>query len=405
MASIQSRGGKFQLRIKNKVLPKPLFYTFDTLAEAEAFQAQVDGLLRQGVVPQVLMNAAEAKQKQEKATQDSQFLSAVVQGYLNHAPVAPNEAALLAVMQRDDLRGVAVADVTYQWVEGYVRKLKTGRGDVRGAFGRKVGNLAPGSIRKRVGALARVMDWHWRRTVAAGEAMPPNPLRQLPRGYSVYSDRDTAEATRAGLAAKKDTTRERRLALDEEALLVQALDGVKLPGKLRALAPDPEAKMFLRLVLDTGLRMKEAYTLRVSQIDWARGFINVEGSKGHRGTIKPRTVPMKPGVSAELRAWCKDRAGLVFSYWDGNKSDMKRTTNQIASRFRSLFRHAGLPDMTEHDLRHEACCRWFELRGKDGRWVFSDVEICKIMGWSDYSMVLRYASLRGEDLSSRLSVM
>ena len=55
MASIQPRGGKFQLRIKNKVLPRPLFYTFDTMAEAEAFKAQVDGLLKQGVVPQVLI--------------------------------------------------------------------------------------------------------------------------------------------------------------------------------------------------------------------------------------------------------------------------------------------------------------------------------------------------------------
>lgn len=405
MASIQERGGKFQLRIKNKVLPKPLFFTFDTPGEAEAFKAQVDGLLKQGVVPQVLMDAAQAKQKQVKATQDAQFLSAVVQGYLNHAPVAASEAQLLAVMQRDDLRGVAVADVTYPWVEGYVRKLKTGRGDVRGAFGRKVENLSPGSIRKRVGALARVMDWHWRRTVPAGEAIPPNPLRQLPRGYSVYSDRDTADATRAGLAAKKDIARERRLSQEEEVLVAQALDGVKLTGKLRALAPDPEAKMFLRLVLDTGLRMKEAYTLRVSQIDWAKGFINVDGSKGHRGAAKPRTVPLKPGIAAELRAWCNARVGLVFSYWSGDKADMKRATNQLTSRFRSLFRHVGLPDVTEHDLRHEACCRWFELRGKDGRWVFSDVEICKIMGWSDYSMVLRYASLRGEDLSSRLSAM
>ena len=145
--------------------------------------------------------------------------------------------------------------------------------------------------------------------------------------------------------------------------------------------------------------------MRVAQIDFARGFINVEGSKGHRGSAKLRTVPLKPGIAAELRAWCTDRVGLVFGYWDGDKDSMKRTTNQLTSRFRSLFRHVELPDMKEHDLRHEACCRWFELRGKDGRWVFSDVEICKIMGWSDYSMVLRYASLRGEDLSSRLSAM
>ena len=80
------------------------------------------------------------------------------------------------------------------------------------------------------------------------------------------------------------------------------------------------------------------------------------------------------------------------------------TTRMLLGEVPAAF-HAGVPDMKEHDLRHEACCRWFELRGKDGRWVFSDVEICKIMGWSDYSMVLRYASLRGEDLSSRLNAV
>ena len=405
MASIQEKRGRFQLRIKNKVLPKPLFFTFDTLADAEAFKAQVEGLLSQGVVPQVLMDQANAKVERARTAQDSRFVGAVIQGYLNSAPVAASEADLLAVMQ-GELRGVTVDGVTYAWAEGYVRQLKAGRGDARGAFGRRLGNLAPGSIRKRVQALARVLDWHWRSTVAPGEPVPVNPLRQLPRGYSVYSDKDAAAAAKAGLGSKKDVTRDRRLSPEEEALLLQALDGVKLPGKLRALVADPQAKMFMRLVLDTGLRMKEAYTLRAGQIDWAKGFIRVEGSKGHRGTIKPRTVPMRVELAEVLKAWCQARgAGRVFDYWDGDAKSMRQTTNQLTSRFRSLFRHAGVPNMTEHDLRHEACCRWFELRGKDGRWVFSDVEICKIMGWSDYSMVLRYASLRGEDLASRLAAV
>ena len=46
---------------------------------------------------------------------------------------------------------------------------------------------------------------------------------------------------------------------------------VQLQNGPTSQASDPEAKMFLRLVLDTGLRMKDAYTLRVSQIDFARG--------------------------------------------------------------------------------------------------------------------------------------
>ena len=52
-------------------------------------------------------------------------------------------------------------------------------------------------------------------------------------------------------------------------------------------------------------------------------------------------------------------------------------------------------------MLHEAACRWFELRNDRG-WVFSDIEICRVMGWKDTRMALRYASMRGEDLSSRL---
>jgi integrase len=93
----------------------------------------------------------------------------------------------------------------------------------------------------------------------------------------------------------------------------------------------------------------------------------------------------------------------LFSYWDGDPATKKKATRDLVQLFSRLFDYAKVEDFTEHDLRHEACCRWFELRGKGGRWMFSDVEICRIMGWSNYSMVLRYASLRGEDLAARLS--
>lgn len=43
------------------------------------------------------------------------------------------------------------------------------------------------------------------------------------------------------------------------------------------------------------------------------------------------------------------------------------------------------------------------MRRHDGAWALSDVEVCRIMGWSDPRMLLRYASLRGEDLADRVS--
>jgi integrase len=67
-----------------------------------------------------------------------------------------------------------------------------------------------------------------------------------------------------------------------------------------------------------------------------------------------------------------------------------------------LFEYAGVTDFTEHDLRHTATCNWFMLRDQTGRWMFSDVELCRIMGWTSTRMAVRYASFRAEDLSARL---
>ena len=54
------------------------------------------------------------------------------------------------------------------------------------------------------------------------------------------------------------------------------------------------------MILDTGMRLREAYRLRADQIDLAKGIINVEGSKGHRQVIKPRHVPIKPSLKPML---------------------------------------------------------------------------------------------------------
>ena len=63
-------------------------------------------------------------------------------------------------------------------------------------------------------------------------------------------------------------------------------------------------------------------------------------------------------------------------------------------------------DLHEHDLRHEATCRWLELRDANGQWMFRLEEINRIMGWSANStMAQRYASFRGSDLAQRIWVM
>jgi integrase len=263
--------------------------------------------------------------------------------------------------------------------------------------------LAPGTIRKRVGALARVLDWHLASTHVAGDgAAPANPLRLLPSGYSQYSPTEKRELAAKGLPARVDERRDRRLLPDEERQLRAALAGEKRPDRERPWGPDPAFALLFDLIIDTGLRLREAYTLRIDQVDLQRGVLRVDGTKGARGQIKPRVVPLKRHLRTALASWCDGRAGLLWPYWDGTAPGLKPATAKLSARFRTLFAYAQVPEMTEHDLRHEACCRWFELRDDAGRWVFSDVEVARIMGWSSLAMALRYASLRGEDLAARL---
>jgi integrase len=384
--SVQARGNRHQLRVIHKLLPKPFFFTFDSENDARSYGAQLDALLSRGVVPAELLAV-------EPRKADDPLLIEVIRMYTKTAPITDSDEALLGVVL-SELVGVRVSHVTYQWADNYVARLKTSRKP----------NLAPGTIRKRVGVMGRVMDWYYRRATPKGEGMPANVFRLLPKGYSAYSRSDAEQAEAAGQEGKRDQIRDVRLPPDQERAVMTVLDGFKRPDRERALQVDPAFTLLFQLILDTGMRLREAYRLRVEQIDLERRVINVEGTKGHRGVIKPRQVPIKPALHKRLAPWCAGHDGLVFPFWSGvdTKLELARTTSRLSVRFGNLFKYAGVDGFTEHDLRHEATCRWVELRHPRGGWIFSDIEVCRIMGWTDTKMMLRYASLRGEDLAARM---
>lgn len=393
---VRPRGKRFELRVKHLLLRKPYYDTFATWAEADNYGQQLDAMLANGVVPgELLAGAPQAA--------DDPLLVAVVRAYINEAShLTPTDDKLLGSIL-PELVGVRVSGVTYRWAGEWVRGLKTTH------------HLAPGTIRKRIGAVARVLDWHLAQALKPGDTTGAhvNPLRLLPVGYSQYSEaekRTLAGQTVAGrpVVAPQDRRRDRRLLRGEEAAIRAALAGIKHLNRERpwtgptGTGPDEAFTLFFWLIVDTGLRLREAYRMRIDQMDSSKGFIRVEGSKGTRGVMKPRVVPLKRPLRDALSLWCVGRVGLLWPYWSGSPDDLARASSRLSARFRTLFDYAGVPAMTEHDLRHEATCRWFELRDDAGRWVFSDVEIARIMGWASLAMALRYASLRGEDLAARL---
>lgn len=377
--AIRPRGQRFELRIRHKLLPRPFYATFDDYVAASNYGEQLNAMLERGIVPQDLL-AREPKRATDLLVYE------IVKGYLAGAPgLTESDTALLGVMVGDKpLVGLRVSGLTYLWVENYVAWLKSAEM-----------HLAPSSIRKRIGALGRVVDWHQRRLET--DVVPINVLRLLPRGYSAYNTNDVAM-----VEPKRDVQRDRRLSQDEAKRIDRVLAGVKREDRERIFTDDPAFVLLYKVIVDTGMRLFEAFRLRTDSIDLEKNIIRVDGSKGHRGFIKTRVVPIKPVLRAPLRDWIVNRTGLLFPFWDGQPEGRAGASNRLSKRFAGLFDYAQVPDFTEHDLRHEAACRWFELRRPDGSWVFSDIEICRIMGWTDTRMALRYASLRGEDLAARL---
>lgn len=372
MAAITQRGEKWQIRVKHRLLPKPYFDTFPSEGEARAYAQQLEAMLDRGIVPMELLDT-------EKRGADP-LLSRVLEAYIDSGAAAPTDVQTLELL-KSGVGHHRLSAVTAAWSDNWVATMKAAPRP-----------LAPGTIRKRVGALARAIDAHWRASVKG--TPPGNPLRYMPRGYSQYD--------MAAPGAKVDQSRDRRLDPGEEEAIRRALAGEKRADRERPLSVDPAFTLLFELILGTGLRLSEAYGLTVAQVDLARWVLRVDGSKGERGKRKPRVVPLVPELREPLRDWCADRVGLLFPFWTGLPEDKRNATNRLSQRFRTVFSYAGIEDFTEHDMRHEATCRWVERRGTDGRWLFSEVEVCRIMGWSDTKMMLRYASLRGEDLSARM---
>jgi integrase len=344
-------------------------------------------MLARGVVPSELLAPS------DRPSEDP-LVDQLLSSYQRTAVQLTDSDEQLLQTVRGDLAGLRVSALTYSWAENWVAAMKI----------KRERPLAPGSIRKRVGALARVLDWHHRQRMAAGATtLPANPLRLLPRGYSQYNPADQRELTKLQRLPAHDQVRDRRLLPAELQRIRAALAGAKREDRERAWPTEPAFVMLFELILATGMRLREAYTLRVDQLDLARGVIRVEGTKARKGEKKPRLMPVRPELRERLQAYATGRVGLLLPFWSGAPADLRRVTNRLSARFGTLFEYAQVPDFTEHDLRHEATCRWFELRDSRGGWTFSEIEVCRIMGWKDTRMALRYASLRGEDLAARLA--
>jgi integrase len=399
----QTKTGRWEATISHPLLPGGrITRNFVDLEQASAYKAAVLALLKRGSVPPELTRAGRRsnptlKRKVRtrpappraapltpgKRTELHDMLGAYLEA--DNVNIAASDRPLVELLRRT-MTGT-VDGLSVVWVDAWVRSMKE---ELR---------LTPGSIRKRVECLARCLDW-WHRTHpdAALKSGLLNPMRMLPRGYSAYRPDPLGEPV------PRDRHRDRRLNPGEQERIESALTGERRPDRERPWAPggDPDMLVFFRLLLGTGLRLREAYCLRVADLRFKLATIDIRMSK----TGATREVPMTPAVEAMLSEYTghQDASRLVFPFWDGLRDAvaLRQTTSRLSGRFRTLFDYAECQDLVEHDLRHEATCRWVEMRDVRGNWLFRAEEVRRITGHKSDAMFMRYLSLRGSDLAARM---
>lgn len=352
---------------KAGVLEKPIYMTFHSEEEGDAYAERLEKLLDQGIVPM------EHQPKGRVMT-----VSMMCSEYLRDAHPSDKDRACLNVIVRRHGRLPLIA-ISAQWVDDWITSMK------------REERLAPASIRARVGALARATDWAMRKGYVE---FPDHPLRSLPHGYAQYTDTDIALAG----VRRVDQERDRRLEPGEYERITEVIRSGEIKRRYRTYKiPHKEAvEVFFNLALETAMRMREMYTLTAQQVNLQQRTVFLDKTKNG----DKRQVPLSSVAMAMLTDYFANQQyqpnDLVFPFWDGKEETLVKTSDWVSSLYKRIFIAAGCEGLTFHDLRHEATSRLYE------RTNLSDTKIMKITGHRNIRMLMRYTNLRASSLADEL---
>lgn len=368
MATSRFKNGKYRYTVRRKkLLPKPIYLSFENKQEGDAYVANLEALFDRGIVPPEYLDQ-----------QISRKLHDVIDDFISIVAIKPDSKKLLYLHQKR-LENITMDLFTYDWCEKWIGRMKHQY------------NLAPSTITKHVGALARCLDWAKNK-----HYISDNHLRELPNGYATYTIKDIDIAG----VEKKDIERNRRLEKGEDKKIRKVLSRQYKPkDKQRFLEPDePIAMEFLfDLALTTAMRLREMYTIELSEIDLKGRTIFLTDTKND----ELRQVPISKSCKKMLKKYLKNEKPekYLFPWFRGIKTDkeLDEITASLSTKWGRVFDHAECENLNFHDLRHEATSRIYENT------TLSDIEISKITGHKTLEMLKRYANLRASNLAKSLN--
>lgn len=402
MATKRQRStGSWEFIVKNKaMLGKPLYLSFDSEADGDRYCAQLESLLARGVLPADL---ARTRELGHAKVNSQKFLSHLIKEYLDDASMSSSDRLNLNI-QRERVGGTRLGQIDYKWCQQYIAEMKMVR------------NLTPNTIKHHVGALRRCFDWAM---LKGHPELVVNPLRMMPRGFANYSDKETRDLEAAGMQARHNDERDRRLQPGEEDEIRRILGG-GVPNEANfplTLNHQAALECIFELAVESAMRMSEMHTLEVVQVKLKDRTIFLDHTKNGDNRQVPLTTPAVKALKTYIAHVDKGTRGmeefkftkgLLFPWWSGEREtvgkrkgkpteeSMRKATARLSQTFARIFEGAGCGDLHFHDLRHEATSRLFE------RTRLTDVQISRITGHKDPRMLRRYANLRASDLAGEL---
>jgi len=132
----------------------------------------------------------------------------------------------------------------------------------------------------------------------------------------------------------------------------RSLDRKALASLLRVLGREgtPRDRALVALLVYAGLRVSEACSLRVSDVELRErsGLVRVRSGKGGRW----REVPLNAAARRELSAYLREHRGGEWLFPGKGGSLTPRAAQKLVSWYGRL---AGIPNLTPHVLRHTFC--------------------------------------------------
>ena len=169
-------------------------------------------------------------------------------------------------------------------------------------------------------------------------------------------------------------------------------------SELKVLLAKPDIKscsfseykiwVFSNYLLATGNRISTALNLRIEDIDFMNGIIQLNQTKNRTAQL----IPLSPTLSKILKEYLRYRKGqpkdFVFCNSFGNQGD-KRTYQEMLASYNRI---KGVEKTSAHLYRHTFAKKWI-LNGGD---IF---RLQKILGHSDLTVVKEYVQMFGQDLA------